>query len=133
MKIIFTTLVALFITLYAGAQSFETKSEYNKQQQPAVMSEFAYPPDLVEDVILEDLKQKGFGKGKSTKGYTLYQAINFTEISGEKIDLYVKIEKKSRKEKDISIVTFLVSKGYENFVSGTSDANMMQNIMNYVN
>jgi predicted RNA-binding protein with RPS1 domain len=133
MKNFILLLIALTGGFMGFAQSYETKAEYNKSQQPAILCEFAYAPGLVENAITEELKQKGFGKGKSTKGYTLYQAINFTEISSEKIDFYLLVDKKSRKEKDIAIVTILVSKGYDNFMSGTSDPSVLQNVMTYVN
>jgi hypothetical protein len=133
MKQLTTTLIAIFFTVTAMSQAIEGSTDYNKTKQPAVICEYAYPPDLVETVLTDDLKQKGFGKGKSTKGFDVYQAINFTEISLEKIDLYVKVERKSRKEKDITIVTMLVSKGYDNFISGAADASVMQNTMAYVN
>jgi hypothetical protein len=121
------------LVLLATAQSVETTTDYNKAKQPAITCEFAYPPDLVETVITEDLKQRGYGKGKSTKGFQLFQAINFNEISADKIDLYVRVERKGRKEKDIAIVTVLVSKGYDNFISGAADAAIMQNTMTYIN
>ena len=118
---------------FASAQSVESTTEYNKTQQPAVICEFPYPPALVETVLTDDLKQKGFGKGKSSKSFQVFQAINFTEISADKIDFYVRVEKKSRKEKDISTITVLVSKGYDNFISGAADASIMQNTMAYIN
>lgn len=122
-----------FCAVIARSQSVEGTTEYNKAKQPAILCEFPYPADMVENTISDDLKQKGFGKGKSSKSFQLYQAINFNDISGDKIDLYVKVEKKSRKEKDISTVTVLVSKGYDNFISGATDASIMQNAMAYIN
>lgn len=132
MKLILFTGCLIF-SLAIRAQSVEGTAEYNKAQQPAVICEFPYPPALVETVLGDDLKQKGFGKGKSSKGYQLYQAINFNEISSEKIDLYVQVEKKSRKEKEISTITVLVSKGYDNFIGKSADAAIVQNLINYVN
>lgn len=133
MKYLSLLTAVLFSGLAVTAQSVEGTAEYNKAVKPAVICEFPYPPALVENVLFDDLKQKGFGKGKGTKGFEVYQAINFTEISTDKIDFYVKVERKSRKEKDISVITVLLSKGYDNFVSGASDASMVQNAMTYVN
>lgn len=132
MKVFLFTL-CISAALAAGAQSVEGTAEYNKAKQPAVVCEFPYPPGLVETVLGDDLKQKGFGKGKSTKGYQLYQAINFGEVSSEKIDLYVRVDKKSRKEKEISTLTVLVSKGYDNFIGSSTDAGIMSNLATYVN
>lgn len=132
MKVILFTCCLIF-AFAARAQSVEGTTEYNKVKQPAVICEFPYPPGLVETVLEDDLKQKGFGKGKSSKSFQLYQAINFSEISGEKIDLYVRVEKKSRKESEIATITVLVSKGYDNFISSATDASIMNNVAGYVN
>lgn len=133
MKYTSLTVIALFAFLAVNAQSVESTAEYNKAVKPAVICEFPYPPALVEGVLFDDLKQKGFGKGKSSKGFDVYQAINFNEISADKIDLYVKVERKGRKDKGVAVITVLLSKGYDNFVSGASDASMVQNAMNYLN
>ena len=133
MKKIIVSIIALVSLYTLQAQAIETKATYNKVAQPAVLAEYIYDAAIVETAITDDLKQRGFGKGKSTKGYNLYQAINFAEISADKIDLYIKTEKKSKKEKDRTIVTVLVSKGYDNFVSGTTETAMMTAILNYVN
>ncbi len=132
MKKVFLFALCIGAALFAGAQSVEGTADYNKNKQPALICEFPYPPGLVETVLGDDLKQKGFGKGKSTKGYQLYQAINFSEVSGEKIDLYVRVEKKSRKEKEAATLTVLVSKGYDNFIGSSTDATIMNKLADYV-
>jgi hypothetical protein len=133
MKKILFLLFATISFLAAKAQAVEAQVPYNKVNQPAVTAEFITDVDIAEKAVSEDLKTRGFGKGKSAKGFTLYQAINFTEISADKIDLYIKTEKKSKKEKDKTILTVLVSKGYDNFVSSTTEPKMIAAVMNYVN
>lgn len=131
-KMIFSCLFML-AAYTTQAQAVETKTAYNKVDQPCIMSEYAYDADFVEKVITDDLKQRGFGKGKTSKGYNLYQAINFAELGTDKMDLYLKVEKKGKKEKDRTVVTLLLSKGYDNFMSSTTDANTLQNAINYLN
>ncbi len=133
MKKILITLAVSLSSYLTKAQAVEAQVTYNKVNQPAVTAEFITDIDIAEKVVAEDLKTRGFGKGKSSKGFTLYQAINFTEISADKIDLYVKTEKKSKKEKDKSIITILISKGYDNFVSSTTEPKMIAAVVNYLN
>ncbi len=133
MKRILVCATLMMASFFAAAQAVETKTSYNKADQPAAVGEFMYEVGIVEKAIENDMKQRGYGKGKSSKGFTLYQAINFNEISADKIDFYIKAEKKSKKEKDRTIVTVLVSKGYDNFISGITEAKMMEGAINYIN
>ncbi len=132
MKFFLITAFASF-SLLSNAQSVETSIEYNKGKQPAATVEYPINIDIVEDVIKSDLKNRGFGKGKSTKGFTVYEGIIFNEISTDKIDLYIKSDKKSKKDKANSIVTAMVSKGYDNFMSGTTDPKVMAGLITYLN
>jgi hypothetical protein len=133
MRKIIGLLAILFAAQQMQAQALESKALYNKVEQTAVAAEYAYDIDIVEAAIEQDLKQRGFGKGKSSKGYSLYQGISFLEIASDKIDFYIKAEKKSKKEKDKTIITVLVSKGYDNFVNGTTDPKIIQAAINYIN
>jgi hypothetical protein len=133
MKKVFLAAAFIAIVAFGNAQAIETQAEYNKTKQTAGMVEYTVDASMAEDILTEDLKSKGFGKGKSTKGYKLYQGINFNEISADKIDLYIKAEKKSKKEKDKTIITMLVSKGYDNFINATTDPKALAAILVYLN
>ncbi len=133
LKKLFLSTAICFSALFINAQSVETAVDYNKMKQPAATVEYNTTADIAENVINDDLKSRGFGKGKSSKGFTKYEGISFAEISADKIDLYIKAEKKSKKEKEKTIITLMTSKGYDNFVSGTSDAKIMTAMLNYLN
>jgi hypothetical protein len=133
MKKIILFVICLFCFTTIFAQAVESKVKYNKTDQPGINAEFLGEASLVEKVIEEDLKSKGFGKGKGVKGYTLYEGINFSEISPDKIDLYVKVERKSKKEKEKSFVTFMASKGYDNFVNSNKEPKLISALINYTN
>lgn len=62
----------------------------------------------------------------------IFEEAVFTQISANKINFYVKVEEK-KKEKDKSIVTFLVSYGLDNFISSAMDANIINNTKSYMN
>jgi peptidoglycan hydrolase CwlO-like protein len=52
------------------------------------------------------------------------------EGSDQPVDLYFKVEPKSRKQKDKSIIYLLVNKGSEGFINSGSDYNSAQRFLN---
>jgi hypothetical protein len=123
----------IVIGVMAYSQAVETKSKFDKKEVSAASIEIDAEQGLMEKVIEEDMKTRGFGKAKSSKGYNQYAGINFNDISVDKIDMYIKSERKSKKEKSKTVVNILVSKGYDNFVSGAADANIMKAMQEYLN
>ena len=55
-------------------------------------------------------------KKKESKGFLVYKGAVITDISVEPADYIIKVERKSRKEKDESVVYILMSKGEENVI-----------------
>jgi hypothetical protein len=134
MKKVFLSVAILFNGALAFAQApAESRTQYNKQDVPCVVAEFPYNPDMVETVILDDMKLKGFGKGSSSKGFKTFAGINFNEISADKIDFYISIDRKSKKEKERSVVYVLVSKSFESFIGSTQDSAVINKVIKYLN
>lgn len=74
--------------------------------------ELAYPPDIVKDAIKESMAKQGI-KEQRVKGLQVFKGVQLpgeTELS----DLHFKVEPKSRKEKDVSIVNLIVARSSEN-------------------
>lgn len=111
----------LFASLAGFSQSYEGTATYNKKTLPAIIADYPYSDDVVLGAIKDDLKKKGF-TGKSNKGFWEYKGVLMNELGPDRLDLYIKVERKSKKEKDASILTMMAAKGYENFVSRSSDA-----------
>ncbi|HYE54960.1 MAG TPA: hypothetical protein VD996_08960 [Chitinophagaceae bacterium] len=103
----------LFITIAFAQDVQEGKTEYQKKEQPALIVELPYPPSVVEDAIKDYLNKRG-SKASSSKGYQLFKAARLNELDTEGSDLYFKVERKSRKEKDASVVYFFTTKPNEN-------------------
>lgn len=121
MKNIFLLFTALLFAGVVSAQISEGTVTMNKVERPAIVGEFNFTSEVTEAVILEDLRTKGFGKGDSNKDFKMFAGVTFPMISREKIDLYVKVMTKSKSEKGKSVVYLVISKGYDNFVSGATD------------
>ena len=91
----------------------EGKTEFQKKDQPSAVIELPYPPDVVEDAIKGYLTKKGV-KGNSSKGVQIFKGTKLSDLDLSNSDLYFKVERKSRKEKDASIVYLFVTKENEN-------------------
>jgi len=111
MKYIFTIFVALLSGAFAYAQApMPTTAEYNGQKYPSYIMQYDLPPDETQDVIVNKLKSEGYSASKS-KGYLVYRNTRLKDLNpDEPQDVLFKIERKSRKEKDKSIVTMIAAK-----------------------
>jgi hypothetical protein len=127
-KIVITAL--LFVSMYAvQAQNFG-ELEWQKKKIPAVLIEVPQTESATEAAILQKWKQLGY-TGKQTKGVYELKGIKLMDISPDVIDVYLKVERKSRREKDASVVYFIVSRGYENYVKVTDNAEFVKRIKDY--
>lgn len=132
-KYIVVLVVAIFATGLAQAQVSDGKFTINKKEQPAIVGQFDYSTELVTEVLLADLKDKGFGKGKDKKGIFSYSGILFTDISKDKIDLYFSVVQENKKEPGKCTLYLLISKGYDNFISKSGDGDMVNAATKYLN
>jgi vacuolar-type H+-ATPase subunit I/STV1 len=127
-KLLLFSAAVLFMQISFAQRSGEM--EWQKQKLPATIIDIPQSASVTEAAILQKLSQLGY-KPKESKGVYSIKGARIPEISAEMIDIYFKVDRKSRKDKDESVVYFVVSKGYENFVKSTDDAALNQNIQNY--
>ncbi|HTE12833.1 MAG TPA: hypothetical protein VK645_17760 [Chitinophagaceae bacterium] len=109
--ILFFSLIAVCI-VYAQPQATEGKTAFQKTQQPAAIITLPYPDDVVDKAIQDYMSKKGI-KGNSTSGYTVYRNYKLAGAHDHNSDLYFKTDRKSRSEKDLSLVYLLVGKSTE--------------------
>ena len=121
-KLMFTLIILLLFNATANCQARYVFIEYKDAQKPAIQTEFSYSDKTVSDAIEEKLGKMGY-KGKESKGYTMYKGVRLDELGNQPYDLYFKTERKSRKDKDNTVVNMLVSTGNESFISDASDSN----------
>jgi len=132
MRRIITTIIFIsFIAAAGKAQSYEGTVDYQKKSEKAIIIEFPYPPSAVEDAIIEKMEKLGFKK-KESKGFLVYKNVALTDISAEPADYMIKVERKSKKEKDESIVYLLISRNDENIIA-RSDALINSNTKTFLN
>ena len=141
MKKYLLLLLAAFIlssTIYG--QASYTSISYNKTSQPGLMLDLPYSESVVEDFIVANLKKIGYNaetKGKlfwkqnKLNGFYIFKDVRL-ENATEPVDLYFKVDQKSRKAKDQSIIYLLMGKG-ETFISSTSDEQTYQAAKSFLN
>ncbi len=111
MKRIFILLMAVAsVTIVkAQPQAFEATTDFQRTTQPAAIIELPYTANVVEKAIADYMSRKGM-KGSDTKGFTVFRSYKLRESQDFMSDLYFKIERKSRKEKDMTVVSLVVGK-----------------------
>ena len=109
--ILFFSLIAMVIS-HAQPKATEGRTEFQKTQQPAAMITVAYPDDVVEKAIDDYWLKKGI-KSSSVGGFKVYRNYKLADSHEHNSDLYFKVDRKSRSEKDLSIVYLMVAKNTE--------------------
>lgn len=97
----------------AQVAATEAKVEHTKGNKIAAVIELPYPVEEVEAAIATHFSKKG-GKGDKVKGYQIYRNMKVSDEEVELNDLHFKVERKSRKESNITLVYLLVGRPSEN-------------------
>ena len=124
-KLIFVT-IFLSVSFLLKAQAHEGSIEYNKGKQACIVMEYNYPPEAVENAMRAKLLKLGYGgkeeKGmfNKDKGFRVYKETTVGEISPNKYDYAINIERKSHKEADETVVSLVVFKDNVNALSKLS-------------
>ncbi|UEG51089.1 hypothetical protein LK994_06320 [Ferruginibacter lapsinanis] len=131
-KFILVSLSLLFINVFTKAQSTVGSVAFDKVNQSAVIGEFAFEENTTAEAIKAKFKSLGYSS-KSSKGFDVYKGVKLAELGPDTYDLYVKVDRKSKKERDRSVVYLLITKGYDNFASEATDATLFANAKTFVN
>jgi hypothetical protein len=122
-------LVSVFVTAQVFPQARNATTTYQKVKQSAVEVELPFPENMVTRAVEDKLQKAGY-KGKDTKGFITYKGVRMAELGPDAYDLYFKTDRKSRKEIDATLLTMLVSSGYEKFYD--SDSPVMLGAKNFL-
>jgi hypothetical protein len=116
-------LAFIFISPVLIAQAFEDKIDYSKKNQPCLVINYSYPPEAVENAIISKMYKLGY-KGKEEKGlfnkdkgFRVYNSTLIADISDTRYDYILKVERKSRKDDEASVVYFLIQKDDNNMLT----------------
>lgn len=101
--------VFLIPSTFLFAQVSDGEIEFNGSKRSVKKMEINNEPEIVEQAIKNKMAKSGY-KPKESKGWLIFKDVDDREISDERCDLHVKVERKSRKEKEVSVVHFFISK-----------------------
>jgi hypothetical protein len=124
--------ILLCAALSVGAQSRTSTVEFSKINRQAVVNEIPFPEKTVRNAIEDKMGKSGY-KSKEMKGYNVYRGVRMPEIGADTYDMYFMVDRKSRKDKEASTITLLLTKGFDNFISDSTDATVINNAKNYLN
>jgi hypothetical protein len=130
MKKLFLSLTIAACSTLSFSQARLATAEYQKTVQPAVENEYPFPEKTVARTIEEKMEKLGY-KGKDTKGFTVYRGVRLAAIGPDSYDLYFKTDKKSKS--DNSIVSLMISEGFEKFISDVSNEKVIENAKTFLN
>lgn len=126
-------LVSLFFCCTgAFAQARSVTAEYQKSMQPAIEVEVPFAEKTVANSIIEKFEKKGY-KGKENKGFISFKGVRLPELGSGEYDLYFKVDRKSRQQKDASILTLLISSGYDKFISESDNPDLIDSAKKMLN
>lgn len=131
MKKIITSFCLSALSMAAFAQPRLATAEYNKSMQPAVEMDYAFPDKTVLKAMVDKIERKGY-RAKEVKGYMVFRGVILDELGPNNYDLYFKAERKSRKEKDASILTMLIASGAEQFIGDSTNARVVANAKSFL-
>lgn len=109
MKKGFISIPLFFLAGIVYGQATEGTVQYQKTDQPAAVIELPYSPDMVRDAMSDYLSKKGKSKGSDRKGFTTYRNTQPLHSDSANADLFFKVERKSRQEKEFSVVSLLLT------------------------
>jgi hypothetical protein len=127
MKRIFKLMLALVSLgiLKANAQTMsETNVKFMNSTASAVVASYNVPESVMRQALEQKLSKENIGKVKESKGYYTFSGITWNRISADKMDYYFTVDGK----KNNATITVIASKGYNNFISSSTDLQSIQNI-----
>jgi hypothetical protein len=124
-KLLFSGIIACASLLVQGQNlPAEVKVKFIDKEKRAASFEMPYPPEIVENAIQDRMAAKG-SRPEKMRGYTLYRGVDVKQL-GERADLYFKVERKSRKDKNASVITVFAVKANENAATSDTDTEKLE-------
>lgn len=121
MKLILS-LLFLTIVVSASAQAYESSATYDKKKQKTVSMDYAHSQEAVENAVLKKMESLGFrakvekGLFNKDKGFIVFSDVLLDEVTDTRYDYIVKVERKSRREKDETTLNVLINKNGEDVI-----------------
>jgi hypothetical protein len=105
------------------AQAYEGDVQFDKKKQPAILIDYRYPAQAVENAFNLRMEKLGFkakeekGILNRDKGFLVYKNAYITDISTDRLDYIIRVDRKSRKENDESTLYLVIQKNGDNTIN----------------
>jgi hypothetical protein len=115
-KLVLTLSVVFMFGNMVFSQAYEGMVEYDKKKQDAFLIDYSYSAEAVENAIVKKMEQLGYkpkeekGLFNKDKGFKIFKGAFVTEANPDRLDYIIKVENKSRKNKDESVVSLILLK-----------------------
>ena len=102
------------------SQAYEGRIDYDKKKQEAIVIDYSFSSDAVQNAILQKMARMGYkpkeekGIFNKDKGFLVFKNAYVTDISGDRMDIIINVERKSRKASDESILYMIMIRNGEN-------------------
>lgn len=136
-RLSFLACFILMFTVISFSQAYETNITYDKKKQRAIAIDYAYPQEAVQNAITTRIQKEGHnmkaekGLFNKDKGFIVVKDAFVTEISEERLDYILKVDRKSRKDKDESTLYLVVNKNGEDMIN-TMSADEIRRIKSFM-
>ncbi len=121
-KFFFLTFLLTGLAAFVFGQAYEGTTKYDKKTQKAIMIDYPYPAEAVENAFIQKMEKLGYkpkeekGFLNRDKGFLVFKNAYVTDISDERMDYIINVERKSRKESDESTLYVIMSRDGENAI-----------------
>lgn len=108
-------LLVCFSSLSAFSQAYESSVTYEKKKQTAVAIDYNYSSEAVENAFVQKMEKMGNrakeekGLFNKDKGFIVFKNASVPDISDKRLNYMVKVERKSKKDKDESNLSLIIN------------------------
>jgi hypothetical protein len=121
--------VMLLCPIFSFGQKVEEGTiKIGKSEASGFIATSKYDKGQIEEALAAEFTKAGLKKPGKKKKFITYKEVEWPAISPAKIDVYYKVGTKKRRTK----VYFIVSKGYNNYVTSANDAIIATNITTFL-
>jgi len=121
------------------SQAYTGKMEYDKKKQTAIVVEYSYPQEAVENAIVDKIESMGNqakqekGVFNKDKGCIVFKNAKVTDISDDMLNYIVKIERKSRKESEETVLYLVINNKDGEDMLSKGEVNYAENAKSFLN
>lgn len=116
---LFYTLLSVLACTTAMAQVYEGTAEFDKKKMAAFIAEYSFPAQAVENAIVKRFAKLGYrpreekGIFNKDKGFKVFAGAIMADITEGQGDYMVRVEGRSQKGREESVLTLVITQGGE--------------------